>query len=88
MNRVWSIEYGVSGLVPLQVAGGSPGWQVAGMLRSRGDRRPGGCCGGCCGGFIIGSRVSAVGYQVQVFRFGYRSRACFPHPCPQLHVHL
>ena len=38
MSRVWSIEYGVSGLVPFQVAGGGPGWQVAGMLRSRGDR--------------------------------------------------
>ena len=32
---------------------------------------------GCCGHeIILGSQVSAVGYQVQVFRF----RARFPHP--------
>jgi len=31
---------------------------------------------GCCGHeIILGSQVSATGYQVQVFRFGYRSRA-------------
>ena len=30
--------------------------------------------GGCRGGYIFRSQVSAVGYQVQVFRFGYRSR--------------
>ena len=43
MNGVWSIEYGVSGIVPFQVAGGGPGWQD--FRRSRGNRRPGGCCG-------------------------------------------
>ena len=80
MNRVWSI--GVS-------AASGGGWlgranhpwlaaaeqgcsalpRANGAI-SRGDRKPGGCCGGC----IFGSQVSAVGYQVQVFRFGYRSR--------------
>ena len=30
---------------------------------------------GCGGRIIFRSQVSAVGYQVQVFRFGYRSRA-------------
>ena len=36
---------------------------------------------GCCGHeIILGSQVSTTGYQVQVFRFGCRSRACFPHP--------
>ena len=68
MNGVWSIEYGVSGLVPFQVAGGGPGWQVAGgvVLKGGPDRM--------LGGFIFRSQVSAVRYQVQVFRFGYRSR--------------
>jgi len=35
-----------------------------------GDRKP----DDWLGGYIFRSRVSAVGYQVQVFRFGYRSR--------------
>ena len=38
---------------------------------SKGDRKPRRMSRGC----IFRSQVSAVGYQVQVFRFGYRSRA-------------
>ena len=41
MNRVWSIEYGVSGLVPIQVAGGGPGWQVAEFKALKGESETG-----------------------------------------------
>ena len=37
-------------------------------MKSKGDRE------GCCGRYNFRSQVSAVGYQVQVFRFGYRFR--------------
>ena len=49
MNRVWSIEYGVSGLVPIQVAGGGPGWQVAGGSNAQGG---------------IGDREDAAGDEI------------------------
>jgi len=39
-------------------------------MNSMGDRKP----DGMLRGYIFRSRVSAIGYQVQVFRFGYRSR--------------
>ena len=47
------------------------GWRLWSQLTQgeTGDRK------GCCGRFIFRSQVSAVGYQVQVFRCGYRSRA-------------
>ena len=56
-----SIEYGVSSI--------GRGGLKGGAQRGTGDRI------GCCGHeIILRSQVSAVGYQVQVFRYGYRYR--------------
>ena len=53
-------------------------WQSRPYLRQRQDSKgaPWGNREGCYGHeIILGSQVSATGYLVQVFRFGYRSRA-------------
>jgi hypothetical protein len=43
-------------------------WQVAGMISSKGDRKP----DDWLGRFIFRSQVSAIGYQVRVFWFWCR----------------